>query len=167
LIDVLPGIRRGRSEATMVGNGDDDIDVGVVVPADADGRRSSSALGRAVVADALRSIDPVGARGVEHESNWRSGYPLHFRRVLEAGLESRPAAVQIAADGLDSFQRRMQYHPPDGSATPLDSMDWTHDGRPLSTVEIRGDGEAETEFSLPLRGDRLTGDALARQLDAW
>ena len=34
---------------------------GVVFPLSADGRRSTSALGRAVVAGALRPVDPVGA----------------------------------------------------------------------------------------------------------
>src|ERR1035438_8339955 len=34
---------------------------GVVFPASEDGRRSTSALGRAVAADALRAADPVGA----------------------------------------------------------------------------------------------------------
>jgi hypothetical protein len=148
--------------ATMPGN-----EVGVVVPVDGSGRRSSSALGRAVVADALRGIDPVGAAGVERESNWRNGYPVHLRRVLEAGLGSRPAAVQVASDGLESLRRRMQYRSPDGSEQPLDSIDWHHDGPSLSTEEIRGDGEPETQFSLPLGGERLTGDALARQLESW
>ena len=34
---------------------------GVVFPASADGRRSTSALGQAVVADALGRVDPAGA----------------------------------------------------------------------------------------------------------
>ena len=46
---------------------------GVVFP-EVDGRRSTSALGRAVVADALRGVDPVGARAAERETSWRQGY---------------------------------------------------------------------------------------------
>jgi len=38
---------------------------GVVFPVAADGRRSTSALGRAVVADALRSTDQAGALGAD------------------------------------------------------------------------------------------------------
>ena len=87
---------------------------GVVVPADPGGRRSSSVLGRAVVADALRGVDAVGALGAEHEANWRRGYLVHFRRVLEAGLASRQAAVTIAGDGLHAVHRRMQYRQADG-----------------------------------------------------
>jgi hypothetical protein len=37
---------------------------GVVFPVSADGRRSTSALGRAVFSDALARVDPTGALGV-------------------------------------------------------------------------------------------------------
>ncbi len=53
-------------------------DLGVVFPAGPDGRRSTAALGRAVVADALRPVDPVGARAANQETNWRAGYITHF-----------------------------------------------------------------------------------------
>jgi hypothetical protein len=142
-------------------------DVGVVVPAEPGGRRSSSALGRAVVADALRSVDPVGAIGVERETNWRSGYPVHFRRVLEAGVASRQAAVTVAADGLRAVRQRMQYRQPDGREESLDTMDYNASGPSLATVEVPGTGQRETEFSLPFHGDRLSGDELARRLDSW
>jgi len=142
-------------------------DTGVVVPADSGGRRSSSALGRGVVADALRGVDPVGALGVERETNWRRGYLVHFRRVLEAGLTSRQAALTVAADGLDAVHRRMRYRRSDGDEGPLDAMLSHRSGPALSTVEIRGSGEPEAGFSLPLGGERLSGDALAHRLDAW
>ena len=69
---------------------------GVVFPLSADGRRSTSALGRAVAADALRPVDPVGALGAEQETNWRSGYLIHFRRLVEAGLASKAAELSTA-----------------------------------------------------------------------
>ncbi len=142
-------------------------DVGVVIPSVPGGRRSSSAVGRAVVADSLRSVDPVGAMGVERESNWRSGYPVHFRRALEAGLSSQSAAVTVAADGLRALHRRMQYRQPDGREEPLEARNYDPSLNALSTVEVSGTAEREPEFSLPLRGERLSGAALARQLDKW
>ena len=60
-------------------------DEGVVFPAGPDGRRSTAALGRAVVADALRPVDPAGALAAEQEPTWRAGYHGHFRRQVEAG----------------------------------------------------------------------------------
>ena len=60
---------------------------GVVFP-EVDGKRSTSALGRAVVHDALEPVDPVGAQAAARETNWRQGYLHHFRRLVEAGLIS-------------------------------------------------------------------------------
>src|SRR5258708_39662061 len=85
---------------------------GVDFPVADDGRRSTSAFGRAVIADALRGTDAPGALGAEQETNWRSGYLTHFRRVIEAGLLSRQAPLAIAADGAGSLRRRMGGGPP-------------------------------------------------------
>jgi len=141
-------------------------ETGVAVPAAPSGRRSSADLGRAVIADALRGVDPVGALGAERESSWHSDYLVHFRRVLLAGLASGQAAVTVADDGLQSVQRRMKYRGSDGAERALDEM---FDGSEasLSTVEIHGSGEPEAGFSLPYRGARLSGDALSRRLESW
>lgn len=139
---------------------------GVVFPAtDADtGRRSTSALGRAVVADALRPVDPAGALAAEHETSWRSGYLTHFRRLVEAGLASRAAALDIAAAGLAALHHRMRVA---GSEAPVADLLTAPAGRRLATVEVPGREPPVTELTLPYRGDKLTGDALARRLDAW
>ncbi|MFI2713496.1 hypothetical protein ACH495_25575 [Micromonospora sp. NPDC018662] len=142
---------------------------GVVFPATADGRRSTTALGRAVVADALRAVDPVGARSAEHETDWRRGYLTHFRRLVEAGLLSRAAALTVARDGLAALHTRMRYAPPGGGPdVPLDAaVTSTDPAPPLRTVTVTGAGPVERELSLPYRGQRLRGDDLRRRLDAW
>jgi hypothetical protein len=139
-------------------------DEGVVVPAGPDGRRSTSALGRAVVADALRPVDPAGALAAEQETNWRTGYLVHFRRLVEAGLTSGDAARSIAAAGLASLHGRMRVALDDGEV-PL--HEWTKPSRSLDAVEVQGTGEREEEFSLPYGGTRLRGDDLRRRLDTW
>ena len=140
---------------------------GVAFPASADGRRSTSALGRAVVADALGRVDPAGARGASQEANWRAGYLTHFRRLIEAGLTSRQAAVSVARDGLASLHRRMRFVGPGGVETGLDALIAAPARRVLTAVTVAGTGVAETELSVPYRGERLSGSALLRQLDAW
>ena len=140
---------------------------GVVFPAAADGRRSTSAVGRAVVADALRATDPAGALGAEHETNWRSGYLVHFRRLIEAGLASKAAWLAIARDGLDSLHARMRVAAPGGDEAGLGSLLTAPGRHRLVTATVHGTGEAEAGFSLPYHGERLRGDALARKLDAW
>jgi hypothetical protein len=140
---------------------------GVVFPLSADGRRSTSALGRAVVADALRTVDPAGAVGAEQETNWRSGYLIHFRRLVEAGLASKAAALSIARDGAGSLHARMRVAWPGRAETGLDALLPAPAQACFRTLSVPGSGQRETGLSLPYRGERLRGDALARRLEAW
>lgn len=140
---------------------------GVVFPLSADGRRSTSALGRAVVADALRPVDPVGAVGAEQETNWRSGYLIHFRRLVEAGLASNAAALSIARDGVGSLHARMRVTRPGGAETGLDALLSAPAQASFATLSVPGTGQRETELALPYQGERLRGDALARRLEIW
>ena len=139
----------------------------VEFPLSADGRRSTSALGRSVVADALRAADPAGALAAEHERNWRKGYLAHFRRLIEAGLPSGEAAVSVARAGLDSLHSRMRVIDGDGAETGLDTLRSALARRFPAAVTVKGTGEADRELSVPYRGERLRGDALLRRLEAW
>jgi hypothetical protein len=140
---------------------------GVVFPLAADGRRSTSALGRAVVADALRPVDAAGALGAEQETNWRSGYLVHFRRLVEAGLASKEAALSVARDGVGSLHARMRVSGPDGEETALDALLSAPAKASFATLSVPGTAPPETELSLPYRGERLRGVSLLRRLDAW
>src|SRR3984957_4703264 len=139
----------------------------VAFPASADGRRSTSAVGRAVVADALREADPAGAAHAERETNWRKGYVVHFRRLVEAGLASRQDAVSVARGGLESLHGRMRVVHPDGAETALSSWLSAPVDRLVTTVTVSGTGRAGEGLSLPYHGDALRGDALLRRLEAW
>ncbi|WP_433050549.1 hypothetical protein [Dactylosporangium sp. CS-033363] len=139
---------------------------GVVIPS-VEGRASTSALGRAVVADALREVDPVGARGAEASTDWRRDYLVHFRRLVEAGLPSRAAALTIARQGLASLHERMRYRRhAEGDEEPLEAA-FDPAGEPLATVTVEGRGEAEPELVVPYKGRNLRGEELDRQLERW
>ena len=140
---------------------------GVDFPVAADGRRSTAALGRAVISDALRRTDPAGALGAEQETNWRSGYLTHFRRLVEAGLSSPDAALAIAADGLGSVHARMRAVLDGGGETGLDDLLTRPARHQFGTATVRGTGQPDAELSLPYRGEQLRGDDMARRLDAW
>jgi hypothetical protein len=129
--------------------------------------RSTSALGRAVVADALRPVDPVGARAAEAETNWRRGYIDHFRRVLEAGFATPEAAYTIARTGLESMRERMRYIRPDGEEVGLAESCEVPAPISLGCETMEGQGAVDRTFSLPYRGQRLRGDAVRAQLDRW
>ena len=114
---------------------------GVVFP-EVDGRRSTSATGRAVVADALRPVDPVGAAAAARETNWRSGYLTHFRRLVEAGLTRPEDARAIADGGLTALHDRMRWRDPDGREVHLSAALGGVTGSPadrLTTEAIGGD----------------------------
>src|SRR4051812_43386242 len=141
---------------------------GVVFPLDpSSGRRSTTATGRAVVADALRPVDAVGAASAERETNWRQGYLPHFRRVVEAGLAEPAAAHTVARAGLEALHERMQWATADGDQ-PLTTAFAPEPGAlPLRSETIRGEGTPDRTLSLPYAGERLSGDALRRRLDLW
>ena len=120
-----------------------------------------------MIADALRRVDQAGAAGAERERNWRSGYLAHFRRLIEAGLASRQAAVSVARDGLESLHRRMRVVGHDGTETGLDALVSEPARSVPATVVVAGAGAAESELSVPYRGERLRGEALLRRLEAW
>ena len=142
---------------------------GVVFP-EVDGRRSTGATGRAVVSDALRPVDPVGASAAQRETNWRSGYLTHFRRLVEAGLARPEDARAIADAGLASVHERMRWRDPDGREVRLTAALGGVAGSPadrLTTEVLTGEGKADTALTIPYRGRRLAGDDLRRQLDTW
>jgi hypothetical protein len=136
----------------------------VAFPRSADGRRSSAALGRAVVVDALRAVDPAAAEAAAREKDWRRGYLRHFRMLVEAGLQAKDAGYAIATAGLASVADRMRMS---GDEVSLAQALRAGSQRPLGTAVVRGSGTPEREVSLPRKGALLRGDSLERQLDDW
>lgn len=139
---------------------------GVVFPADAAGRRSTTAVGRAVLAEALRPADPAGARAAEQETAWRTRYVGHFRRQVEAGLDSPQAWLEMAAAGLDAVADRMAVAR-DGEETGARTLLTAPPERPLDTAEVVGVRDPVDRLVLPYRGALLEGDALRAQLARW
>jgi hypothetical protein len=142
---------------------------GVVFP-EVDGRRSTSATGRSVVADALLPVDPVGSAAALRETSWRSGYLTHFRRLVEAGLARPGDALAVADAGLASVHGRMLWRDPDGKECALSAALGGVVGGPadlLTTEVLGGEGVPDTALTIPYHGRRLAGDDLRRRLDAW
>lgn len=138
---------------------------GVAFPAGADGRRSTTATGRDVWADAVRPVDPALAERIAAERDWRSGYVPRVVEVTAAGTRSAPAAVEVARAGLAALADRMVFGR-EGRALPVvDAV--KGGGAALSTVTVDGDGPAVRELVLPYRGHELRGDALLAQLELW
>lgn len=136
----------------------------MLFPRDEDGRRSTTAVGRAVVAAALRPVDAPGARAAERETAWRSDYLPHFRRLVEAGIGDAEASVTIARSGLEALLSTLVV----GSGEREVGLGaWAPAEVGPSTAEVVGTGDPETDLSLPYRGTRLRGNALLQQVEDW
>jgi hypothetical protein len=141
---------------------------GVSFAADTEGRRSTTRAGRTIVADALRPVDPAGALGAEQETAWRTRYPLHFRRLVEAGVATPEAWRAIAAAGLDAVRRTLVVAAEaDGADRPLATLADAPAARRLRTVEVAGEAPRASGLELPYRGRTLRGPHLTAQLDRW
>lgn len=135
-------------------------------PAVNDGSRSTTTTARAVVADALRAVDPAAARKVEQIKNWREDYLGAIRDLVVAAAPSPQAAVTLSRAGLDSLHERFVWTA-DGSDRPLMSALAVSDHEGMDTFEVIGRRERRTQFSVPYHGKRLETSDLHRQLDDW
>jgi hypothetical protein len=144
---------------------------GIQFPAGADGKHSSSAAGRAAVADAL----PKGSaeqKACASEKNWRFGYKKHFANHFKAALESTKDAVTLAQSGLDHLHREFQFVR-DGKACSLEeALDGRFSKSGWELGEIVGDKRAAASSSdyqcrVPYKQGVLEGDALRKQLKKW
>lgn len=139
---------------------------GVAFPEGGDGRRSTTATGRAVFADSIRSIDPALAARIEHTSDWRSGYIGPLRDIVTAAAMTPDAALAISRDGLESAHRRFTFARGSEQLPLWEAMRrWEQPA--FGSVTVRGVIPAESELTLPYRGRRLFGDDLRRQVDSW
>lgn len=135
-------------------------------PAANDGSRSTTATGRAVIADALRQVDPAAARRVEGIKDWRSGYLPAIRELVVAAAANPQAALTVSQSGLDSLHERFVWTDAT-SDRPLLSALATSDHPGMDTFEVIGRAERRADFSVPYKGKRLASGDLHRQLDDW
>lgn len=139
---------------------------GVVWPVGADGQRSTSATGRAVLADALRVVDPPAADRALAARSWRTDYLEHVVALTGAGARTADGSVRAARAGLDSAHARLRFVR-DGGECPLAEAMGQAGPAELRTATVRGTGRQAEQVEVPYRGQLLRGDDLRRQLDAW
>ncbi len=143
----------------------DSVD-GVAFPEGGDGRRSTSATGRAIFADCIRNVDPAIAAHIEHTSDWRGGYIGPLREISLASALDGDAALSVSRDGLESAHRRFVFSR-DGEQMPLWEAMRTFTQRRFGSVSVQGVAQREQMLTLPYRGRRLFGDDLRRQVETW
>jgi hypothetical protein len=153
--------------------------LGIQFPQGADGASSTTKTGAAILAAALSPLDSAASRAAGWESRWRRNYPKHFRRLVEAGLMQPNLVIASAHTGLQAAWNDMQFVSGHSQlvSRSLNAL-WSEcnftEGstgqvaEPLLTKTIRGQGSAApSAWSVPLRGQQLTGTALLDQINRW
>ena len=138
---------------------------GVTFPV-VDGKRRTTPVGRAVLADAARAVDPELGRRIEATANWRSGYMGAVRDLTAASARSADTALGIARAGLDSARERLVFDR-EGREVPLAATGAVAPAIGLGTETVAGEAPAVTELRLPFGGRELAGDELVARLDGW
>ena len=131
-----------------------------------DGQRSTTATGRAIFADCVRSVDPALCARIEHTSDWRNAYLRPVRDIVLAAAASTDAAQTVSSAGLESAHRRFTFVRGDQELALGAALE-RYRTPGLASVEVRGRQPREAELTLPYKGRRLFGSDLRRQIDAW
>jgi hypothetical protein len=140
-------------------------EAGVLFPA-VDGRRSTTATGQAIVADAARAADvALGAR-IAGLGRWRAEYIDALRDLTAVTGRSRAAALAAARAGLRSMAARMVLRS-GGADLPLERAGAAEPAVRLGTRTIAGTARPLRELVVPYRGRALRGGALRAQLERW
>jgi len=140
---------------------------GIQFPLDEGGKRSTAPVGRRILAAALRVLDAGAAESCLAERDWRHAYPLHLRRLVELQAAQPQATVAACRAGLDAAWHELVYLR-DGRPLSLRQAMAMPTGAPLQTLRLRGTQDsAPARWEVPYKGRRLSGDALARRIDAW
>ncbi|MEO8330068.1 MAG: hypothetical protein ABI586_08695, partial [Candidatus Nanopelagicales bacterium] len=131
-----------------------------------DGQRSSMGTGRHIVAAATRRVDTAIHEAARDEPDWRNNYVRHFRELTR--LSAQQHASLIAADGLASVHDQFRYLR-QGAELSIEAALDVPRAHYLRSWSIKGQAQARasTPFTVPYKGDRLSGDSLRLALDAW
>ncbi len=139
---------------------------GVSFP-EVDGRRSTSATGRAILADAAAAIDARLAERIRGCGDWRSEYAPFIRELTAASADSAQSALEISRAGLESMRSRLTFAR-GGQETPVGgALAQVEPTLELGTGLIHGTAARVSELRVPYRGRVLHGSTLAEQLDRW
>jgi hypothetical protein len=131
-----------------------------------DGSRSTSATGRAILADAARVSDTGLAERIEATRDWRGGYLSRVRELTEACAVSPQSSLAISQAGLASMRARMVFERA-GRTFELEQALSAGAEERLHSGELHGTSEPAIELSVPYRGRELRGEELETQLQRW
>jgi hypothetical protein len=139
---------------------------GLQFPLNDSGKRSSGAVGRRILAAALHGLDDTAAARCLAERDWRHAYPAHLRRLVELQAAQPQATLASCRAGLAAAWQELVFLR-DGRTLSLREAMAAPAADALQTFRLRGSSAAPARWEVPYKGRRLSGDTLARRIDAW
>jgi len=145
---------------------------GVVWPKDKKGGRSTSSAGKAIIAASLAGIGSdkatAAAEKCAREKNWRFGYIKHFETLVRRSLDSPAAALASAKAGVEAMHSMFEFVGDDGAVSSFADLMASPVASSFKTGTVKGKGAMpKTGFTMPYKGEDLSGAALKQQLDRW
>ena len=126
---------------------------------------STSKTGREIIAEALASVDHETSIRAKQEKNWRKKYPEYFKALVEQGIQTTNAAINIAEHGLNKAHHVFEFYRDNQKFALKDIMSLP--AKPLHTVKLKGESDAAPEWYVPYHGQKLQGEALLQQIQKW
>jgi hypothetical protein len=149
---------------------------GLSFPVDAKGDRSTSLVGKNIIAAAMRGAKTSdceeAAVKCEKEKVWRFKYSAHYMKMVKLSAQSPEAALGVAQAGLDYMHSNFDFiDPVSKKSSKFDQYmkDSTGPkGKSFKTGTIAGEGPKEAKpLVVPYKGKNLSQDALKKQLNKW
>ncbi len=129
-------------------------------------RRSTTATGSAILADAAAAVDRDLEGRIRAGGSWRTDY-LGVLRELTIASAERTSSLAIARAGLTSMRTHLEFERDARAVSLDDALEAFAPSLTLGTGEVRGAAPAVEGLRVPYQGRQLEGSALARQLARW
>lgn len=149
---------------------------GLSFPVDAKGERSTSLVGKNIIAAAMRGAhtddSEEAALKCEKEKVWRFKYSAHYMKMVKLSAMSPEAALGVSQAGLDYMHANFDFiDPVTKESTKFDKymkQNTGSKGRSFKTGELQGEGpKVAKPLIVPYKGKNLSEASLKKQLDKW
>jgi len=143
---------------------------GLQFPRDERGRHGTTRSAKAILGAALELADPVAARALRDEADWRRRYPRHLIALNQAGAADGALAVAMARAALRQVDQEFEFVRANRTTPFAEAMRSATAiaGAGLATLERRGGGNpAPRAWALPLNGRDLQGNEARDTIEGW
>jgi len=139
---------------------------GVLFPANSEGKRSTIAGGTRVWMTAAEAADPVLAKAISKEKQWRQKYSKHVVALAEASYRDTSVALKVARAGLATLHETFEFVRDEISMPLSAAMGQPSPERALNSAIVKGEGSL-AGLVVPYAGKLLLGTELQAQLKMW